>query len=138
MGYALAFISGANCMIIAKIKNITKSCFLTSHPKIGLKSQTSLDLKYFLQLQNQTQSFNLYIVELGLLKKGQIHEISHLRNFIAISNTARKVSVLEVFLVRNFPHSDYSVSLRIQSKCGRIRTRKTPNMEIFHAVEYSL
>ena len=48
MGYALAFILGANCMIIAKIKNITKSCFLTSHPKIGLKSQTSLDLKYFL------------------------------------------------------------------------------------------
>ena len=26
------------------------------------------------------------------------------------------------------------VSLRIQSKCGRIRTRKTPNTDTFHAV----
>ena len=28
----------------------------------------------------------------------------------------------------------YSVSLRIQSECGKIRTRKTPNMDTFHAV----
>ena len=26
------------------------------------------------------------------------------------------------------------VNLRIQSECGKIRTRKTPNSEIFHAV----
>ena len=48
MGYALAFTSRANSMTIAKIKNITSSCFHTSHPQVGLKSQTSLDLKYFL------------------------------------------------------------------------------------------
>ena len=28
----------------------------------------------------------------------------------------------------------YVVSLRIQSKCRKIRTRKTPNMDTFHAV----
>ena len=28
----------------------------------------------------------------------------------------------------------YSVSLRIQSLCGKIRTRKTPNMDTFHVV----
>ena len=29
----------------------------------------------------------------------------------------------------------YSVSLRIQSECGKIRTRKFPNTDTFHAVE---
>ena len=29
----------------------------------------------------------------------------------------------------------YSVSLRIQFKCGEIRTRKTPNTGTFHAVK---
>ena len=28
-----------------------------------------------------------------------------------------------------------SVSLLIQSECGEIRTRKTPNMDTFHVVE---
>ena len=28
----------------------------------------------------------------------------------------------------------YSVSLLIQSECGKIRTRKTPNTDTFHAV----
>ena len=30
--------------------------------------------------------------------------------------------------------SPYGVYLRIQSKCGKIRTRKTPNIDTFHAV----
>ena len=30
---------------------------------------------------------------------------------------------------------NHSVSLCIQSKCGKIRTRKTPNMDTFHGVE---
>ena len=30
-----------------------------------------------------------------------------------------------------------SVSLRIQSKCGKIRTGKTPNMDTFHRVKSS-
>ena len=49
------------------------------------------------------------------------------------SNTAWKVSVFGVILVRVFPHSNW-VSLRIQSKsfrikseCGKIQTRITPN-----------
>ena len=31
----------------------------------------------------------------------------------------------------------YSVSLRIQSECGKIRTRITPNTDTFHAVKLS-
>ena len=31
----------------------------------------------------------------------------------------------------------YEVSLRIQSECGKIRTRKTPNKDIFYAVTIS-
>ena len=29
----------------------------------------------------------------------------------------------------------YSVSLRIQSECGKMRTRKAPNTDTFHAVQ---
>ena len=32
----------------------------------------------------------------------------------------------------------YSVNLRIQSKCGKIRTRKTRNTDTFYAVVFSL
>ena len=32
----------------------------------------------------------------------------------------------------------YGVSLRIQSECGKMRTRITPNMDTFHAVTYVL
>ena len=45
--------------------------------------------------------------------------------------TAWKVSVLGVFLVHIFPHSEWI----IQSECGEIRTRKTPNTGTFHAVK---
>ena len=42
-----------------------------------------------------------------------------------------KVSVFGVFLVRIFPY--HSVSLHIQSECEKLRTRKTPNTDTFHA-----
>ena len=42
--------------------------------------------------------------------------------FLIDMYTARKLSVFGVFLVR------------IQSQCGKIRTRKTPNTDPFHAV----
>ena len=32
----------------------------------------------------------------------------------------------------------YSVSLRIQSECGKIRTTKTPNIDNFHAVRFMI
>ena len=51
--------------------------------------------------------------------------------------TAWKVSaVFGVFLVRVFPHSGWirNVSLRIQSECGKVRTRKTSNTDTFHLV----
>ena len=31
--------------------------------------------------------------------------------------------------------TEYGVSLRIQSECGKIRTRKTPNTDTFHVVQ---
>ena len=34
--------------------------------------------------------------------------------------------------------SSYSVSLRIQSECGKMRTRKTPNTDAFHVVRFML
>ena len=53
-------------------------------------------------------------------------------------SNAWKVSVFGVFPVRIFSHSDwilgYFLSLRIQSKCGKVQTRKTPNPGTFHAV----
>ena len=55
------------------------------------------------------------------------------QNFI---NTAWKLSLFGVILVHIFPHLDWirRVSLRIQSECGKLRTRKAPNMNIFYAV----
>ena len=51
----------------------------------------------------------------------------------------KKVSVFGVILVRNFPAfvlntERYEVSLRIQSKCGKMRTRISPNRDTFYAV----
>ena len=46
--------------------------------------------------------------------------------------TLWKMSVFGVFLVRIFRY--FSVSLRILSESGKIRTRKTPNTDTFHKV----
>ena len=43
------------------------------------------------------------------------------------------MSVFGVILVRIFSHLD-SISLRIQSECGKIRTRITPNTSTFYEV----
>ena len=53
--------------------------------------------------------------------------------------TACKVSKYRIFSGPYFPAfglntERYAVSLRIQSKCGKIWTRKTPNTSTFHAV----
>ena len=39
------------------------------------------------------------------------------------------------FLAFELNTEKYGVSLRTQSKCGKIRTRKSPNAETFHAVK---
>ena len=59
---------------------------------------------------------------------------------VFITNTAWKMSVFSVFLIRIFPQfglnmERYSLSLRIQSECGKIRTSKTPNTDIFYVVQ---
>ena len=38
------------------------------------------------------------------------------------------------FLAFGLNAERYGVSLRNQSECGKIRTRKTPNTDTFHAV----
>ena len=40
------------------------------------------------------------------------------------------------FLAFGLNTDRYGVFLRIQSKCGKMRTRITPNMETFYAVKY--
>ena len=56
------------------------------------------------------------------------------------THTAWKMSVFGVILVRIFQHSDWirrdTVSLHIQSECGKIWTRITPNTVTFYAVTY--
>ena len=44
------------------------------------------------------------------------------------------MSVFGVILVCIIPHLDWILSLRIQSRCGKIRTRITPNTGTFYAV----
>ena len=58
---------------------------------------------------------------------------------------ARKQHCIKSVRIRSYsgPHfpafgpnpETYSVSLRIQSKCGKMRTRITPNTDTFHAVQ---
>ena len=60
--------------------------------------------------------------------------ISVQHNEPQLINTAKKVFVFGVILVRIFPHSD-SVSLLIQSKCTKIRTRITPTADTFCVVK---
>ena len=51
--------------------------------------------------------------------------------------THRMESVrIRIFSGPYFPVS--SVSLRIQSKCWKIRTRKTPNTDTFHVVQVTM
>ena len=56
-------------------------------------------------------------------------------NYFFFVITAWKVSVIGVILVRIFPHSDWirrdTPYLRIQSVCGKMRTRITPNTNTF-------
>ena len=54
-------------------------------------------------------------------------------SYIDVICTAWKVSVFGDILVCIFPYSDWVVSLRIQSKCWKIRTRITPNTDPFYA-----
>ena len=72
----------------------------------------------------------LYMILFRRSKKG----ISYKNTY-----TGWKVSVFGVLLVRIFPYSDWiRRSLRIQSECGKMRTRITANTDTFHAVSFSL
>ena len=52
-------------------------------------------------------------------------------------STAWKLSVFGVNLIRIFPHSDWiRRDTPYQSKCGKMRTRITPNTATFYAVYY--
>ena len=55
-----------------------------------------------------------------------------------IQHSVKNVQIRIFFLDRIFPHSDwirrFTEYIHIQSKCGKIRTRKTPYLDTFHAV----
>ena len=69
------------------------------------------------------------------------NDVLHSKDFwiseiIKVSNTEWKVSIFRINLVRMFPYSNWirSVCLHIQSKCGKIQTRITSNMDTFYTV----
>ena len=76
--------------------------------------------------------------------------LSRLQKFIFLKGYHPLISVrphsVKSVCIRSFsgPHfpafrlntKRYSASLRIQSECGKIRTRKTPNMDTFHATSF--
>ena len=71
-----------------------------------------------------------HIVKLGKTGISQISSSSLLSLF-----SAWKVSVLGGILAHIFPHLGWIRSdTRIQSKCGKMRTRITPNTDTFYAV----
>ena len=73
-----------------------------------------------------------------------LHLMSPELSWLWVISTAWKVSLFRVILVNIFPHLDwiwkdvkmesYEVSLRIQSKCRKTRTRITPSTDTFYAV----
>ena len=69
-----------------------------------------------------------FLILLFLQRLSQLHAGENSDNLVDtnIWSTAWRVSVFGVILVR------------IQSKCGKIRTRVTPNMDSFYAVEVAL
>ena len=82
-----------------------------------------------------------FLCSVGFYKHTMTLSLTHFRPLFYIY-TSWKVSVFGVFLVLVFPHSDWirreTVSLRIQSKCGKIQTRKTSNTDTFHVMIYLL
>ena len=64
----------------------------------------------------------------------RIKLIFSLFTFSAWKVSAFGVSLVRIFSAFGLNTEKYGVSLRIQSECGKIRTRKTPNTDTFHAV----
>ena len=67
-------------------------------------------------------------------------KISVSKNNTQITNTGWKVSLIRSLSDTYFPairqnKERFRVPLRIQSRCRKIRTRETPNMDTFHAVK---
>ena len=82
--------------------------------------------------QSYGGEYFVQFVELNASKYN--NDIEHIkqRRKKGLLATAWIVPVFEVFLVPFFQHLDH-----IFPECGKIRTRKTPNTDIFHAVSYS-
>ena len=93
-----------------------------------------------------TSNYQKMISHIQFCAKSHICFLEGRQNWFCVSkrsrnNIAWKVSLFLVFLVCIFPYSDlirrdtflYSIFLRIQSECRKIRTRKTPNKDTFYA-----
>ena len=85
---------------------------------------------YYFMIKSKTRRYSLYHSYYTTHYSSTIFK----HNCLAL-NTAWNVSVFSVFLVRIFPNSEYQVSLRFQSDYRKIRTRITPNTDIFYAVQ---
>ena len=72
---------------------------------------------------------------------GEAHHLTTTGGIRSVTNFAKVVRIWSFsglhFPVFGLNTEKYGVSPRIQSECGKIQTRKTPNTETFHAVTTS-
>ena len=107
--------------------------------KVYLKELNPLSVNLLIQCLLLNQSVRIFQ---ALKKKTALTKFAIEINFSLMIDTAWKVYVFKVririsgtyFPVFGLNMERYGVSLRIHSKCWKIRTRKTPNKFTFHAV----
>ena len=81
------------------------------------------------------QSVTVVTKRVGFIpKRDSYHKMQRLLQDASVSTFNIILHSNCVKCVRIWSFSGNSVSLRIQSKCGKIRTRKTPTKDSFHAV----
>ena len=123
----------------------TASVFFQSHNSFALHKKWSFPLRISsvnVTFTEETLNWKFqFLCSVGFYKHTMTLSLTHFRPLFYLY-TSWKVSVFGVFLVLVFQHSDWirrdTASLRIQSKCGKIQTRKTSDTDTFHAMIYLL
>ena len=133
----LCFIHSTVILLLWKAKTI----FKTIGPKFNVHKTFRRRLRY---LRNYSCTFNLRPVRRGFKRINKIPDINHNTNLVQKHNNIDvhhyiKSSGIGNFFGPYFPafglnSARYSVSVRIQSECGKIRTRKTLNTDTLSAV----
>ena len=96
------------------------------------------------RLNTEIYSVNVRIrFEYRKIRTRKNSEFGHFLRSVHFSNFKQLFHCVKSVCIRNFsgPHFSafglntdiYSVNLRIQSECGKMRTRKTPNTDTFYA-----